>query len=482
MSGDSLGNKALKGSVWAAVDKFGSMSLQFFTNLVLSHLLLPEDFGTIGILSIFLLVAQSLIDGGFGASLIQKKEPTQDDYSTIFWWNIGLAILLYAVLFIASPIISRFYRIDTLLSVLRVIGVVLITNSLSVIQANRLRKQLAFGKLAFVNITAYIIGAVVGVMAAVEGYGVWSLVLMQLSYSLFTAILLWIITHWRPSFVFSVTSFKKLFSYGGYLLTAGLLQEICKNFPGIIIGRKFNTTQMGYYSQAAKLDSVASSSLSGIIVQVMFPVYSSIQDEQERLIEMLKMNVRVISILVFPLMGGLILTAEFFFDFLYGEIWIPSSPYFQILCVGGIFVCLQNINFYAVAAKGKSRQLFFWSFYKWGALLVLMLIGMNFGMKGLVWSMVVSSVNIWATNALLVQKYVGLKFLSQIEQILPAFFAVAISLAISLLLNQKIELSLLVSVCIYAVLCVGIPLLFRFKSVDDVFTLVSYLRNKNNRK
>lgn len=478
MRGETLGNKALKGSFWASVDKFGSMGLQFFTNLVLSRLLIPEDFGTIGILSIFLLVAQSLIDGGFCASLIQKKEPTQDDYSTIFWWNIGLAVLLYAVLFFASPIVSRFYRIDSLLSVLRVIGLVLITNSLSVVQANRLRKQLVFGKLAFVNITAYIIGAVVGVIAAVRGCGVWSLVLMQLTYSTFTAVLLWLVTHWHPSFVFSLKCFKELFSYGGYLLAAGLLQEVCKNFPGIIIGRKFDTTQMGYYSQASKLDSVASTSLSGIIVQVMFPVYSSIQDECERLVEMLKMNVRVISILVFPLMGGLIMTAEFFFDFLYGEIWIPSSVYFQILCVGGVFVCLQNINFYAVAAKGRSRQLFVWSFYKWGALLVLLLVGMNFGMKGLVWSMVVSSVNIWATNAFLVQKYVGLKFLNQVEQILPAFFAVSISLAISLFLNQKMELSLLTSVCIYGVLCIGIPLLFRFKSIDDVCTLINYLRKK----
>lgn len=478
MSGETLGNKALKGSFWATVDKFGSMGLQFFANLVLSRLLLPEDFGTIGILSIFLLVAQSLVDGGFCASLIQKKEPTQDDYSTIFWWNIGLAVLLYVVLFLASPIISSFYRIDSLLSVLRIIGVVLITNSLSVVQANRLRKQLNFGKLAFVNITAYIIGAVIGVVAAVRGCGVWSLVFMQLTCSIFTAVLLWIITHWRPSFVFSVTCFKKLFGYGGYLLAAGLLQEICKNFPGIIIGRKFDTTQMGYYSQASKLDSVASTSLSGIIVQVMFPVYSSIQDESERLLEMLKMNVRIISMLVFPLMGGLILTAPYLFEFLYGEIWIPSAVYFQILCVGGIFVCLQNINFYAVAAKGRSRQLFVWSFYKWGALLVLLLVGMNFGMKGLVWSMVISSVNIWATNAFLAQKYVGLKFLGQVEQILPAFFSVLVSLAIAFILNQKFEFSLMASVWIYVVLCVGIPLLFRCKSVCDICTLINYLRKK----
>ena len=232
-----------------------------------------------------------------------------------------------------SPLIASFYKMPVLCKVLRVMGVNLIINSLGIIQINRLRKQLAFRRIALINVFSYLSAAIIAVSMAYMGYGVWSLVAMQLLVSSFSVCLFWIITKWSPSLSFSIVSLKSLFGFGGYLLFSGILQEVCRNLQGLIIGRKFSSVEMGLYAQAKKLDDVVSQTLSNIIVQVMFPVYSEIQNDLERTREMLRMNIRAISFITFPVMILLILIAHPLIDFLYGYKWEATVPYFQILCV-----------------------------------------------------------------------------------------------------------------------------------------------------
>lgn len=471
---ESLGHKAASGAIWASIDRFGFMALQFGVNLILARLLTPADFGIIGMLAIFIAVSQVLIDGGFGSALIQKKNPTQTDYSTIFYWNIGFSLILYAILFLCSPFVARYFSMPILSDVLRAIGLNLIISSIMAIQMTRLRKELAFKKIAITNISSYVIGAIVAIFMAYHGFGVWCLVTMQLLSSLMSITILWFVTHWHPSLCFSKTTMRELFSFGGYIMAAGLLQEFCKNLQGIIIGKKFSATQMGYYSQAHKLDQVSSYSIPQVIVQVMYPVYSSIQDDRKKLIDILSMNIRVISFLIFPLMGLLILIAEPLITWLYGDKWLPSVPYFQILCVGGFFVCLQNINFYAVAAIGKSKTLFYWSFYKWGFLLCALLIGMNFGMYGILWGMVLSSINIYIVNASLVAKHVGLPILKQLLYLFPILIGTAVSLIVSKMINvefMKILWQTMIYLSIYLALC----FITRQKAIEETKIIIQRL-------
>ena len=252
-------------------------------------------------IAIFIAVSAVLIDGGFNSALIQKKEPTQTDYSTILYWNIGISIILYLILFLISPLIARYFSMPILADVLKVLGIYLIISSIFGIQKNRLSKCLAFKCIAITDLSAYIFSASIAIIMAYYGFGVWSLVAMQIVSGLVTIVVLWLITHWRPSLCFSIQTIKELFGFGGFILAAGLLQEFCKNLQGIIIGRKFSATQMGYFSQAYKLDQISSYSIPQVIVQVMYPVYSSIQDDRKRLIEILSMNIRVISFLIYPL-------------------------------------------------------------------------------------------------------------------------------------------------------------------------------------
>lgn len=424
---ESLGHKATSGVVWASVDRFANMGLQFVINLIMARLLLPSDFGAIGMLTIFLAVSATLVDGGFNSALIQKKESSQTDFSTIFFWGIGLAAVIYLFLFIAAPWIGDFFNMPILKNVLRVIGLIVIGNSITSIQSTRLRKLLEFKKLAIVNISSYFLSGALGIWMAYNGFGVWSLVAQQLSSSAITIVMLLTVTRWLPSLEFSKKSFRELFSFGGYILAANVLQEICKNFQGIIIGRRFSATQMGYFSQAHKLDLVTSYSLPQTIVTVMYPVYSTLQDERERLISILAMNIRVIAYVIFPMLALLILLAEPIITGLYGAKWYAAIPYYQILCVGGMFVCLQNVNFYAIAACGKSKALFRWSFYKWSFLLAALFIGSIFGMKGLLWGMVLSNLNIYVVNASLSQRYVGYPLLSQLGSLFPIAAVVAVA-------------------------------------------------------
>ena len=285
---DNLKRKTVSGMLWSSFQKFGTMGISFVSNIVLARLLTPEDYGCIGMLMIFILVANTFIDGGFGSALIQKKEPTQEDYSTIFYWNLFLSIVLYALLFFTSPLIASFYELPLLSSVLRVQGLVLILNSLSIIQQNRLRKQLLFKKLSVVSIVSALLSLGITIYLAYVGWGVWALVAQQLLMSLFNAVLFWIVGKWAPTFVFSKQSFKELFGFGGYILSSNLINTLCNNVQGLLIGKFFSPVTMGLYAQARKLEEVASTSISSIIDQVSFPVFSEFQDSKERLMGIIK--------------------------------------------------------------------------------------------------------------------------------------------------------------------------------------------------
>lgn len=478
MEKSSLGKKAFSGAIWASIDKIGTMALQFFVNIILARLLMPSDFGCIGMLAIFVIVSQTIIDGGFGSALIQKKEPTQIDYSTIFYWNILFAIILYFVLFIFAPVIASFYKMPLLCDVLRVMGLNLIISSFGIIQINRQRKQLAFRRIALINIISYLLASIIAISMAYNDYGVWSLVTLQMLYGLFSVVMFWITTRWKPNLCFSVQSLKNLFSFGGYLLFAGILQEICRNLQGLIIGRRFSSIEMGLYAQAKKLDDVTSLTLPNIIVQVIFPVYSQLQNNLERTREVLRMNIRIISFFTFPLMILLIIIAYPLIDFLYGNKWEAAVPYFQILCISGLFACLQNVNYYAVAAQGKSNVLFAWSFYKWGMLLLLLLIGMHWGMYGILWGMVISSLNIYIVNAVLVGKYVSYSLWRQLKDIFPIVCITFLTGGVVFFVNEYYHLSIIIALLIYCIIYLLLIYIGKLKVRNDIILIYKLLRNR----
>lgn len=471
-------SKTVSGILWSAVDRFGNVLLQFVVNLVLARLLTPEDYGCIGMLAIFIAVSQTLIDGGFCSALIQKQDVTSKDYSTIFYWNIAFSGILYALLYAMAPAVSNFFHMPILRDVLRVLGLVLPVSSLGIVQRVQLRKQLKIKQLALVNISSLVISAIISIRMAFIGYGVWSLVALQVLNNLIASVVFWFITKWKPLWYFSVTKLKGLFSFGGYLLAASILQEFSKNVQGVIIGHNFSAMEMGLYSQAKKLEEVACSTFTHIIVQVMFPVYSEFQNEMERLRLELKNNIRLISFVIFPIMSILIVIANDLIPFLFGDGWDSVVPYFKILCIGGFFTCLQNVNFYAVAAIGKSDTLFRWSFYKWGLLIVLLFVGVYWGIYGVLVSMVLSELNIFMVNALLVRKHVKLPFMAQIRACLPVLAISMFAGVVVVVVNYCFPLNFAINIIFFFIIYLSLAYLSNFAELKDLQRMLKGVFNK----
>ena len=467
---ENLKQKAVSGTIWSFVQKFGSMGISFISGIILARLLTPEDYGYIGMLSIFMVVAGSFIEGGFASALIQKKRPTQEDYSTIFWWNLGMSILMYIILFLCAPLIARFYRMPQLELILKVQGLVLVINSFSIIQSNQLRKQLRFKKLTIVTLITSIISITVCIFMAYKGFGVWALVGMNILTSFIPAIIYWLTNKWYPLFVFSVKSFKELFNFGFFVLLSNLINTFCNNIQGLLIGRFYNPATMGYYSKAKSTEELASTSISNVLNQVTYPLYAEYQDDKQALIGVVKRITLMIAYITFPIMFLLMMLAKPIFILLYSNRWLDSVPYFQILCLAGIAICLQGVNFNVVAAVGKSRVLFRWTIIKRAIGLCLVVGGLAaFGIKGLLCGMVLQSWLIYFINAYLVDKHVGYKLINQVKDFMPVLLLSLVSIAIpfSLIIvfpMMNMYLLAIIQVIIFVMIYWGGSVLFKMDS------------------
>ena len=414
--------------IWTAVQKYITMAINFISGIILARLLEPEDYGCIGMLAIFLSIAEIFIDAGFGSALIQKKLPTQTDYSTIFYFNLVISIGTYLILFYTAPSIASFYHMPILCEVLRVQGIILFIDAAKIIQFNRLKKQLNFKLIAIATICASAAGLTVTVYMAYMHYGVWSLVAQNIIISTILMVVYWLSSKWKPSFKFSISALKELFNFGGFVLLSNLLNKIGSQLNGLLIGRLYNPATMGYYSKAASTEGLASTSVSSIMTQVTYPLYAAKQENKAELSSIIRRITMTISFFTTPMMVLLCLIAKPLFILLYSEKWVSCVPYFQLLCLAGIAVCLQGVNNQAIAAIGKSRVMFRWTLIKKLIEIGLIVFGIIAGgIYGLLIAMIIDNWLIYLINAYNVSKYIGYPLRKQIISILPVFVASLLS-------------------------------------------------------
>lgn len=439
----SLKQKAASGMIWTALQKYSSIIIQFISGIILSRLLTPHDYGCIGMITIFMVLAEAFIEGGFGSALIQKKNPTQEDYSTIFFWNIGIAVILYLAIYISAPVIARFYGISLLSKVLRVQGIILFIYAFNVVQNNRLRKKLNFKVLSIVTVSTSLISLIVTIIMAFKGFGVWSLVTQNIITAAIPAIVFWFYVKWRPSFLFSKKSFQELFGFGFYMFLTNLINKFGQQIQGLLIGRFYDSSTMGYYSKANTTERLASTSISQIMTQVTFPLYSEVQNDLKKLGAMIRQLSMAVSYLTFPLMFILILCAKPLFELLYSERWLASVPYFQVLCLSGLAYCMQSVNYQSISAIGKSRVLFVWTFIKRAIGILLVVSGLLLaGMKGLLVGMVLNTWFAYAVNIALVSKHIGYRWWNQLKDILPTVIVSVLAFAVSYFVVSRLHFSL----------------------------------------
>lgn len=484
---DSLKKKATAGVFWITAQRFSHIIVNFVSGIVLARLLTPNDYGLVGMLAIFMLISGMFIDGGFGFAIIQKKRPTQEDYSTVFLWNLGLAIALYIVLYFSAPAIASFYHVPLLSKVLRVSGIVLIINALRAIHENMLNKQFQFKKLAVTSIASSIISLAVTIWMAYKGFGVWALVAQNMILQTIPMIVYWLTNKWYPKLAFSLKSFKELFSFGFYMLMNGLLATIVNNIQGLLIGRLYNPATMGYYSKAQSTETLASTTISQVISQVSFPLYSELQDQIEKLKAVIKRLTTTMAFVCFPMLFILILLAKPLFVLLYSAKWLDSVPYFQLLCIAGLAISLASINTQPIAAIGKSKVMFYWGVVKQVIGLVFIVGGLIIaGIWGLLIGMVIRSWFTYFINAYIVAKYIGYGMMEQMKDLLPitiiSIFAFGVSFTCGALLYWNMYLQGMIQLLLYISIYMFFCYIFKKELIFDAWGLLSPFLSKILRK
>jgi len=328
--------------------------LHMVISIILARLLDPAEFGLLGMLAIFTSVAQSILDSGFGSALIQKKNASQTDSSSIFYFNLFIGILLSALYFFLAPFVADFYQQPILKPITRVLSLTLIINAFSLVQLSMLRKNMNFKNHFYVSLLAVIVSGVFSIIAAYRGLGVWSLVIQSISHSLTQAVSLWVLSKWRPIGHFSLSSLKTMFSFGSRLLIAGLLETVFKNLYQTFIGRVYSPSDVGYYSRASTMESAASQATSMAVGQVIFSAFSPYQDNNKALKKVHSKTIKMSMFLLMPVMIGLIAIAEPLFLFLLTDKWAESIPYFQLLCIIGILFPIVVQNYNLLRIKGRT--------------------------------------------------------------------------------------------------------------------------------
>lgn len=421
MQKDVLKKKTISGLFWTFGEVIANQGVQFVIQIFLARLILPEEFGLIGMITVFIAISNSIIDSGFSNALIREKEVNQHDYSTVFYFNLITSIVVYVILYFSSPTISVFFAQPKLSLILRVLAITIIINAFGIIPRAILTRKINFKAQMIINISSSLVSGFIAIVLAYKGFGIWSLVFRTIIMQFIQVVMLSIVNRWRPSFVFSKNSFEKLFGFGWKILVSGLIDTIYNNLYYMVIGKMYSASDLGYYTNAQKLRDIAATSISTAVQKVSYPVLSCMQSEEEVLKNMYKKIIKSSVYITFPVMFGLAIVAKPLILFLFGDNWSQSIIYFQILCLAGMLYPLHAINLNILQVKGRSDLFLKLEILKKCVAITLIAISIfsKWGIIGLIWMKVVSSIIAFFINSYYSKSIIGYSTLNQIRDILP---------------------------------------------------------------
>lgn len=465
----TLKDKVYKGLFWTSVDKIGVQIIQFILSIFIARILTPEDYGTVALLAIFIAISNVFIDSGFGKALVQDNNPSNVDYSTVFYFNLVISILCYLGMYFSAPFIAEFYSMPILVDLTRVISITLIINSFIIIPNAIFYINLNFKPLAISRAVSAIIGGLVGLIAAYNGYGVWALVYMSLVSSALFAIFQWVQVRWAPSLYFSFQSFKTLFKYGNRLFIGALLDAIVRNLSSIFIGKVFDAKSLGYYSKGVNFSNLASNTIISILYSILFPAFSSIKNDKARLVFNLKKSMRYTALFVFPLfMLGAILAKPLIIILLTKK-WLLAATIFQILILARMVSMVVLINIQVLQAIGRSDITLKVNIIK----MIISVLFLAFAFKiGIVWIAVAellgSLLNIFISTYHS-GKIFNFGTIKQLKEIASIFISAFIASLIAIAIIFKIENNfLIILIATLSLFTSYITLLLLFKQQDFV--------------
>ena len=405
--------------IWSLLQNMGGRGLSFLVTIILARLLTPAYFGLIGMLSIFITISQALVFSGFNEALIQKKDIDEGDYSSVFWLNLVVSMMLYCVLFFSAPFISSFYDQTALTDITRVYAIVFVVNAFSYVQETRLRREMRFRTLTVMQLPSAIVGGIVSILMAFMGMGVWSIVALELVTRFVFAVQISLYSHWRPLFIFEFSKVKRLFDFGWKLMASSLLNAIYQNIYTVVIGKFFSLNSVGYYQTAYKVVKTPSSTLSNSLGTVVFSAFSSIQDDDVRLKIAYKGIITQVLFWICPAFLFTAILADPLFDMVFGTQWMPAVPYFRMLCIVGVFYPLNAYNLTIVKVKGRSDLFLKLELIKKLVVSIGVVISVPLGVFFLVGFQAVSAIISYYINSYFSGRFIQYPMKEQIRDILP---------------------------------------------------------------
>lgn len=415
MEGD-IKKQLLKGTLWNVIEKITVKSASFVISIILARLLTPEDYGIIGMLLFFIMLSNIFIESGFVKALIQKKDRNEVDFSTVFYFNLLISVLLYLALYVSAPFVSDFYNESRLTDLLRILSLNIIIGSINIVQRAKLMIDMDFKSLAKINFAGTMVGGAAGIAMAYCNYGVWSLVGQNIFTTLIMTVAFFKYTRWYPKLCFSVHSFRILFKFGSKLLIAGSLASIFNNISTVIIGKVYKSGQLGLYTRANQFTEMIAWTINDVMGNVTFPVLSQLQDDRDKLVDVYRKSLFYTSLITFPIMILLAIVAKPLIIVLLTEKWVDCVPLLQILCFARMLTPLSAINMNVLNAIGRSDLFMKVDLIKIPLDLILLIIAIPFGVKAIVISNLISTVVSFFINTYYPGKLLGYGAMQQIKE------------------------------------------------------------------
>ncbi len=462
--------------LWRFAERTGAQIVQFIVSIVLARVLLPEAYGTVALMTVFIQILQVFVDSGLGNALIQKKNADNIDFSTVFYTNIAFCLILYALLFLASPIIAYFYEDPALTAYTRVLGLTVIISGVKNVQQAYVSRKLLFRRFFFATLTGTLTAAVVGIALAYSGAGVWALIAQQITNLLVDTVMLWITVKWRPDRVFSKERLKGLFSYGSKLLISAIIDTVYNNVRQLIIGKLYTKKDLAYYNQGKQFPNVVVTNINTSIDSVLLSVMSKEQDHRESVKQMTRRAIKTSTYIMAPLMMGLAFCGDTVIELLLTEKWLSAVPFMRIFCITYMFYPVHTANLNAIKAMGRSDLFLKLEIIKKAVGLAVMLTTMWFGVMMMAYSLLFTSIVSQIINSWPNKKLLGYSYFEQLKDLLPGIL-LAVFMGICVMLigyipNLPLIVTLVLQIAVGGAIYILLSKLLKLESFEYMLELI----------
>lgn len=470
--------KVFSNFIWRFAERCGAQLVTFIVSIVLARILAPSDYGTIALVTVFTTILQVFIDSGLSTALIQKKDADDLDFSSVFYFNFVICIILYLIMFVSAPFIADFYKDSSLVSIVRVISLTLIISGVKGVQQSYVSRHMLFKRFFFSTLGGTIFSAVLGFVMAYAGFGVWAIVFQQLSNNAIDTLILWITVKWRPIKKFSWSRLKNLLSFGWKMLASSLLDTVYNNLRNMIIGKLYTSADLAFYNQGDKFPKLIVTNINTSIDSVLLPTMSNEQDNHVRVKDMTRRAIKISTYIMAPLMIGLAFCAKPIVQIVLTDKWLPCIPYLQIFCISYLFWPIHTANLNAIKAMGRSDLFLKLEVIKKFIGMILLLITMNISVMAMAYSLLISGlisqvINSWPNRYLLKYSYID-----QIKDILPNI-VMALIMGVFVYFINYLNLSILVSLILQIVSGGIIYLVLSIFTGNDSFRyLITILKSR----